>query len=209
MSERIDVVNIALNLLGEPAITSIDDDSDAARAMKVNYIHSRDATLEAHPWTFSIRRFIPAKLAADPEFGPPNAFSIPSDIMRVTSVWDDERYWRESGSGRSTNRNQALWALESRVIVTDSDPIYCIGIRRIDDEGIYSPLFVQAFAAQLAMMSAYVITESNQKFAAMAALYGQRIAEARSRDGQQGRTRRLRNTSFLRSRYTSSNVRGW
>jgi hypothetical protein len=209
MSERIDVVNIALNLLGEAPITSIDDDSDSARAMKVNYIHSRDATLEAHTWTFAMKRFIPAKLAESPEFGPPNAFAIPSDILRVTSVWDEERHWRKSFSSRSVDRDQAQWDIESRTIVTDSDPIFCIGIRRIDDEGIYSPLFVQAFAAQLAFMCAYLVTESNQKVSTMAALYEQRINDARSRDGQQGRNRRIRNTSLTRSRYSVSNIRGW
>jgi hypothetical protein len=209
MSERIDIVNIALNLLGEAPLQSIDDDSDVARGVKANYIHTRDATLEAHEWSFALRRFVPGKLTTDPVFGPLNSFSIPSDILRVVSVWDDEGSWRQAGSGRAIDRAQAQWGIESRTIVTDSDPIYCIGLRRIEDEGIYSPLFVQAFAAQLAMMCAYLTTESNQKFAAMSALYGQRIKEAHSRDGQQGRNRRIRNTSFSRSRYTTSNVRGW
>lgn len=209
MSERIDVCNVALNLLGEASITSIDDDSDAARAMKVNYVLSRDATLEAHDWSFARKRFIPAKLAEDPTFGPPNQFSIPSEIIRVTEVWDNERYWRASASSRAVDYRQAPWGMEGRNILTDADPIFCIGLRRIEDEGIYSNLFVQAFAAQLALMSAYVLTESNNKFAAMAALYDQRIREARSRDGLQGRNQRLRNTSLSRSRFSSSYVGGW
>ena len=195
-------MNLALTFLGEKEITSIDDDSDAARVMKTQYVLARDATIESAEWTFAVKRFIPPKLAAAPEFGPKFAFKIPSEIMRVLRVFDDERYWSQYsyGGSRTISQRQADWTVESGNIVTDCDPIYCVGLRRLDDEGSYTNLFSQAFAARLAMMGAYALTESNQKFAAAAAMFQQTIDEAKSRDGQQGTSRRIRNQSLNRSR---------
>lgn len=54
-------MNLALTFLGEKEITSIDDDSDAARVMKTQYVLARDATIESAEWTFAVKRFIPPK----------------------------------------------------------------------------------------------------------------------------------------------------
>ncbi|GAG49967.1 unnamed protein product, partial [marine sediment metagenome] len=59
MTERIDITNMALSWLGEEPITSLQDDLDRANIMAINYIPARDATLEAHDWSFAIMRFIP------------------------------------------------------------------------------------------------------------------------------------------------------
>lgn len=168
--------------------------------MKLNYAHARDATLEAYEWSFAIRRFIPGKLAQAPEYGPANAFSIPPDIMRVLSVDYNSDDRRSAYSSRTTTRIQSDWIVESGMILTDDDPIFCRGIRRIDDEGIYSGLFVHAFAAKLATLTALTLTQSNSIQQSMAQLYVGFINEAKSRDGQQGRTRRLRNQSLLVAR---------
>lgn len=199
MTERVDVANQALSWLGAASITSLEDDSTEARQMKINYVPSRDATLEAYTWSFAMKRFIPAKLAEAPVYGPAFAFAIPSDILRVTRVdyrdlnwgWENDRW-----SSRSFGQDQAEWTVESGVILSDRDPLFCQGIRRITDEGIYSPLFVHAFAAKLATLTAITLTQSATIQREMAGIYAGFIREAASRDGQQGRNRRIRNQSL-------------
>lgn len=202
MSVRIDIVNFALALLGESSLptNSIEDDSDKARTMKTFYYIARDATLEVAEWTFATRRFNPAKSAIIPEWGWANAYPIPSDIVRVTEV-DRDIIGTTVINAPGLRRNSIPHVVEfvsgiGRAILCNEDPIFCKGIRRIDDEGIYSPLFVEAFSAKLAYLAALPITSSNTIQKSMLALHVGLIRDAKSRDGMQSTTRRIRSNSL-------------
>lgn len=202
MTERIDIVNQALTLLGEEEVTSIDDDLQRARIMKIHYIPCRDATLEAHEWSFAIKRWIPNKRSSGPEYGAANRFPIPSDILRVCSVHNTADTTADPWTHTSQidSKEQVDWIIEGREILTNEDVIYCRGIRRVEDEGIFSPLFQQAFAAKLAALGAIAITASAEIQSNMAGLYEVSIQEAVSRDSLQGRSRRIRSRSLQKVR---------
>lgn len=202
MSIRIDICNIALNLLATRPLTSIEDDSDTAIAIKTNYYLARDSLLEEADWSFSIRRFIPAMLTDEPSFGPAKAFAIPSDIMRVVTVDYNKDSFGVPWSARALHLNQAEWAVESGYIVSDSEAIYCRGVRRIEDEGIYSALFATTLAARIAMMACYSITKSNTRFNELSAMYAGLVADAQTMDGLQGRNTRIRRDNLQRARTT-------
>jgi len=197
VSARIDIVNFALNMLGAESITSLEDDAPEAKAMKSFYYISRDSVLEECEWTWATRRFLPAKETESPEWGWANAFPLPSDILRVTRV-DRNDY---VGIGTGMTRHPADYAVEGRKILCNEDVIYCKGIRRIEDEGIYSPMFAEAFGYKLAAQACLLITESNTKLQQMAGLYVEAIGKAKARDGMQGTTKRLRNQTLSRARY--------
>lgn len=205
MGQRTDICNIALVMLGEDQITSIDEDSGKAQALKVNYAIARDATLEAHEWSFAIRQFKPDLLADPPLWQYDLQYQIPADILRVLAVelptfgksaqlpytgYTDER----------RVRNQVDHEVQGRLILCDRRDIYCTGIARVEEEGIFSNLFIHAFAAKLAVLCCYAITESNSKFDRAVGLYGGFIQEAKSRDGMQSSTRRLRQKRYARVR---------
>jgi hypothetical protein len=202
MSARIDVVNLALTWLGANQITSLEDDAPEAILMKTNYYAARDATLEDAEWSFAIKRWNPAQSTEVPIAGASFYFPIPSDIIRVLRAdKPGASAWGLLDDPHSIDRQpQVDWRREGDNILTNENAIVCKGIRRIEDEGIYSPLFVHAFAAHLAMLCAYPITESDGKFNAMSALYQLKIKMAKSRDGQQGTSKRIRNQSFDRVR---------
>jgi hypothetical protein len=198
MSARIDIVNIALTLLGADPITSLEDDAPEALLMKIHYPIARDATLEAYEWSFAIKRFVPAVEAEQPLWGWAFQFPFPSDILRLLTV---ERV--SSSQMVQTNRmhrNQIDHAVENRKVLSNEGTIYCTGIRRVDDEGIYTNLFSHALACKLAMLTCLAITESSRKFEEVAIMYAGTIKEAASRDGQQGTTRRMRKQDLRRIR---------
>ncbi len=200
MTQRTDIANIALGMLGEDPITSIDDDLDRAKAVKVNYAIARDATLEAHEWSFAITQFKPALLSEPPLWMYTHAFKIPAEILRVLAV---ERYMGHAigfDQDRRRRRHQADHEVQGRMILANEEEIFCTGIRRVEEEGLFSNLFCHAFAAKLAMLICYRITESNSKFDRVVGLYGGFIQEARSRDGMQSSTRRLRNDRYAKVR---------
>ena len=83
MASTVDIVNIALTLLGESRITSIDDDVKAAREAKALFDHARDALIGGYNWSFAKAR---AQLSADataPVFEYANAFTLPVDCLRI------------------------------------------------------------------------------------------------------------------------------
>ena len=201
MTERVDIANLALSWLGEQDITSLEDDTNRSHQMKINYIPARDATLEAHEWSFAIERFIPAKLAANPVYGINSAFSVPPEILRVLTV---ERNTADPTNsfltGRIGGNEQLDWVLEGGLILCNQDVIYCRGIRRVEQEGKFSPLFVHALAAKLAFLTATNLSASAAIQENMLQLYVGFIHEAKSRDGLQGRSRRLRDRTLMKSR---------
>jgi hypothetical protein len=85
-------------------------------------------------------------------------------------------------------------------ILCNEDEIFCKGIRKIDDEGSYSPLFEESFALKLAYLAALPITESNQKQQTALGLYLQAISKAKSRNAMQNTTRRMRNRTLSNAR---------
>jgi hypothetical protein len=200
MTERVDIANIALSLLGEQDITSLEDDLNRARQMRINYIPARDATLEAHDWSFAIERFIPPVNAIPPVYGATFAFDIPPNILRVIAVDNPKTTSNTDFTLPINSREQLDWQFENRQIITNSEVIWVRGIRRVEQEGKFSPLFVEAFAARLAYMCALNLTASAEIQANMKGIFDEYIHEAKSRDGLQGRSRRLRNRSLIKSR---------
>lgn len=200
MTERIDVANLALTWLGEEPVTSLEDDLDRARIMSINYIPARDATLEAHDWSFAIERFIPPMNEVEPVYGASAAFDIPTNILRVIAV-DNPRSTANTDFTLPINsREQLDWVFEKRQVICNQEVIHCRGIRRIEQEGLFSPMFVHAFAAKLAFLTAMNLTSSAEIQANMLAFYTQFILEAKTRDGLQGRSRRFRQRSLIKSR---------
>jgi hypothetical protein len=202
MSARIDAVNFALQFLGEQPITSLDDDSDRALTMKSFYYIAKDAVLEDANWTFATKRFQPVRNAVNPAWGWNYSYTIPPDITRVTLVL---RSWGSSSVApyyydSFPEEAKSAHVIEGNEILTNDDPIYCLGIREMEDEGGYSPLFLEAFAAKLAYLAALPITASMQKQQAALALFTGVIRSAKTRDGQQNTTRRMRNRWLQQAR---------
>jgi hypothetical protein len=142
-----------------------------------------------------------------PVWGAAYQYKIPNDIIRVIRVEPRREtgggppYASFTGNNRVIDRRpEADWQVESSYIITDEDAIMCKGIRRVEDEGIYSPMFTQAFAAYLATLLAYPLTESNAKFNAMSALYTLNLSLAKTRDGQTGTPKRTRNRTLINAR---------
>lgn len=180
-------------MLGEKPITSIDEDSSNAQQLKINYGMARDGTLEAHEWSFAIRRFIPAYLSTAPEFGFTYAFPIPPEILRVLTVYPGNDQSADQSTRLESGTLQPDWAVEGGNILCDEQIIYCRGIRRIEEEGRYSPLFVEALAAKLASLVAINLTGSAEIQGNMLKFFATFVSQAKSRDGQQGRSKVMRN----------------
>lgn len=193
MSERIDVCNKALSMLGEKPITSIDEDSNNAQQLKIHYQTARDACLEAHEWSFAIQRFVPSPLSIAPVYGATYQFPVPPEILRVLTVENPNTYGGSFNSITLQQHQQVDWVYERGMILCDEEVIYCRGIRRVEEEGRFSQLFVETMSAKLAALIAINLTGSAEIQANMLNFYGLFIQQAKSRDGLQGRSKRFVN----------------
>jgi hypothetical protein len=152
MASDTEIANRALQKLGAKRITSLTQDHKNARSMNVAFIPVREAILRAHPWAFAIKRAQLAASATAPDFGPAQAFPLPSDFLRLLHP------------DLETNYNNLDWKIEGREILTeDSAPLDIRYIYRVEDPNTMDPIFRELFSSTLALELCEEITQSNTK----------------------------------------------
>lgn len=100
MASDVQIVNKALVKIGASTITSLTENSKAARSANAIYELTRDAALRDHPWNFAHKRVILASDSEEPAFGWTYAYTMPADFLRVIQ-WgempEDEIPYRMEG----------------------------------------------------------------------------------------------------------------
>lgn len=152
MASETDICNRALQKMGAGRITSINEDSPDARECKRAFSIVRDAELRRHVWGFATRRQTLAASTTAPAFGYSYAFPLPSDYLRLhpdaqVTDWSIEYV---AGVGRC-------------ILTDDGESLNVRYIARITDTAQYDALFVEAFAAKLALECHAKITQSTLK----------------------------------------------
>ncbi len=171
MVSTVDICNLALDELGEEAITALDEGTTVANLCNRNIGAARDELLRAHPWNFAIRRRKMARLAAAPDFGFAYAFQKPVDWLRTIGVHGD--------SGGFSNPE---YRMEGEEVLADSPNLYLRYVARIDDPNIYDVLFVEALALKLAARLSKPITQSSSEKERVEALARDVVRQARAVD---------------------------
>ena len=188
MASDVTIVNRALTLLGDRAITAFSDDRKVARLATRDFADERDDLIAAHPWNFAMARAsLPANSTA-PEWEFVRAFDFPVDALRIITV-----------NGENLGYE---WHVEGRQIVTDLEaPVEIKYQRRVTDANLMPPFFREALAAKLAWGWAESITGSATIEKAKAEQYGVKLTSARTSDGQEGTQGVLDTSTWLNARY--------
>lgn len=148
-ASKIDIYNMALDLLEEQPSTSFTDGQDTTNWLNRNYETTRDAELRKHPWNFALKRAsLPADTAA-PAFGWAVAYTVPSDCLAVQPL---------TVSGKQ-NTAPIPYEFEGDKVLTDATaPLLLRYTKRITNEGKFDPLFVEALTGKLAAKMAHWLT---------------------------------------------------
>lgn len=164
----VGICNRALQKLGAARITSLSEDSVNARACNTAWEACRLAELRKHPWSCAIQR---ASLAADataPDWGRANAFTLPSDYIRLVKPYPED------------NSYTLDYVIESGKILSDEDaPLYIRYVGDVTDAAQMDPLLREAISCRMAIEMCEEITQSNSKKAGVKADYTEVIAEAK------------------------------
>jgi hypothetical protein len=84
-TSKVQIANLALMHVGENAIISFDDETNAARAINQVYDVVRDSVLTDHLWNFAIKRISPGRDASTPVYDFLYRFDLPTDYLRLYS----------------------------------------------------------------------------------------------------------------------------
>jgi hypothetical protein len=186
MASAVDVCNSALVQIGASRITSLTDNTDAARTCNQLYEAARDKLLRMHPWNFAIKRLVLAEETTTPEFDFDHKFGLPADCLRVLNN-DDENY---------------PWAIEGRSLLTDASTVTIKYIARITDVNQWDPLFREVL--ELLLQSRFAIPLMNAPDVANQKLQEFRLfmIDARLSDAQEGNGDVIYDEDIINARLT-------
>lgn len=154
---KIGILNRAAQILGQPSISNLNENSTTARALLRSYDPIFLKAIEAHVWNFSVRR---ANLAADatpPVFGQGNYFPLPGDFLYLAP----EETTRHNPYPKDYNLeilNDTLCIVSPRAA-----PLPIRYVSSNINEGLFSATFAESFAHELAYATCEELTNSNTK----------------------------------------------
>jgi|TARA_R100001463_G_scaffold8396_1_gene25745 hypothetical protein len=200
MTSIVDIANYALNTLGATNITTLDENSKAARIINQRYESVRDTVFRAHPWNCLLRRAELAKESTAPEFGYANQYALPTDpfCLRVLEFSNGTLSYPQDNM--TSNSGGPVFVIEGRKLLTDEGIAKIKYVGRVTDPQQYEANLTETLAAKLAMEIAYALTGSNSIVQLTASLYDQKLKEARFVDGTEGAPQRIEASEFIEAR---------
>lgn len=176
MASRVDIANLALLKVGSGSkITSLTENSVAARALAIAYDIVRRAELRAHYWAFALKRAaLPA--TTPPAWGFSQAFPLPSDCLRLVQV---NQFYLIPALLDYNTADASAWLVESGNILCDyTAPLSVRYVWDVQDETRFDALFVPMFASRLGYEVCEQLTNSNTKKQTIAQDYKEALAVA-------------------------------
>ncbi len=191
MANETDVVNIALTLLGQDPIMSINDDTTRAVIAKRRLPDVRDSVLEIPPaWNFATTRVtLTAQLAFTPAWGMTNAFALPADFLALMTTRDQTSEFRLEYT-----------AADGRILVTNMGSVDLIYVAKVETVSVWPPTFVDTVATKLAAEMAIKLTRNINLMKVMYDLFQVKLDEARLSDALQAPIEQVTGTHLLTAR---------
>lgn len=197
MASETDIVNSALRKIAARPIVSLNDGSPNANAADDLYEPLRDELLRSHIWNFSVKRQKLAQSAITPAFEFDYQYVVPSDFLRVVSVYDND-----AGTGESDLRYKVEYDdTDGTVIRTDAKDVWLRYVAKSIDPNNMSPQFREVLAFRLAMDLAIGIANSNTLSELMASRFKSAYIQAKSADAIEDYPEELPEGSWTRVRH--------
>lgn len=179
-SSDVDICNLALDLLNQNPITSIDAPTGKAAEACARWYHLvRAALLRKHPWKFaSIRTTLASTTDYDLPFGYDNAWRLPADFIRLIAIGDDI-------TGIITDEN-------SRLLLR-----YIYDIKNVNQ---FDSLFVDMLVIEMALKIGPKFTASEARINALKDDLKRITPASFAVDGQERPPSRVRRSTWIRRR---------
>jgi hypothetical protein len=180
----ISICNSALIKIGGERIAALSDDTLEGQLCNEQYDKLRDEVLRAHPWNFAIRRVSLAKTATVPAFEFENEYQLPSDVLRVLRLENQDSRFK----------------IEGDKLLCNDDDVKILYIAREEDTTKYDAIFKEALALRMAAEFAYSLVQSSSLQQNMTRAYQMMLRDARTADAQEGTPDKVWSDDWLSSR---------
>lgn len=168
MSTDVEICNNALLALGANTISSLSETSTEAVACNTMWNRVRESLLRAHPWNFAIKRAECARLVSAPAFRYSYQYQLPSDTLRILTVYNDPDYKKEGST-----------------ILTNKDSCFIKYIKDSNTVSEWDASFIELMVLKLRMELAYKFTNSSREVEIAASLFKGALDEARAIDASE------------------------
>jgi len=184
---KVKIINKALTYLGANRITSLSDDTLEAKSASNTYEDSLRSVLAECGWKFAMKRTLLNKLDKEPAWndrGMKNYFQLPSDLIEIFGVMNED----------------AIWEREEKTIISNQSNFGIKYVYYCDDTTLYPPYFIDAFAIKLAADMCYEITNSEAKTEALLELYkGEFLPIARTKNARNASRQQIEDGHWVSS----------
>lgn len=201
MTSQVDIANYALNTLGATNIVSLDENSKPARIINQRYDAVRDYVFRSHPWNCLIRRAELPRETETPAFGYAYQYALPTSpyCLRVLEFSNGSMSYPQDNM--FSNTGGPVFVIEGRKLLTDEGIAKIKYVAQVTDPQQYDIGLIEALSARLAMEICYAITGSTSMIQLTAAMYDDKVKEARFTDGTEGAPQKLEASDFIESRF--------
>tara|TARA_B000000460_G_scaffold239760_1_gene204651 strand:+ start:661 stop:1266 length:606 start_codon:yes stop_codon:yes gene_type:complete len=187
---KTDIVNRALGYLGAEFITSLTEDTKAARFANEMYDDTRDCVFRMHPWNSCIKRVNLGLTSTTPVYYFKYEFQLPADWLRLVRPEDDTIEYK----------------IEGDKVLSETSVFRCTYIFRNTSVGTYDTLLMDTIAAKLAQNLTMPLIQDLKILEAMSQLYMSKLMMARSTDAMEGTPEGLDADFWIDSRISGTNL---
>lgn len=162
---NVDIANIALRMLGEPAIVSLDGTQRAQVLCAQEIGFARDEVIGYHPWSIAVKRKVLNELTEETNLtGYDHVYAMPSDALRILAIRPTSvaatAVVSESGYLEDSIEDGSSYLIEGGNIYTNADDAYAQYIMRVTNPSQFPQYLVDTIAANLARRIAYSLVQN-------------------------------------------------
>jgi hypothetical protein len=184
MASVIEICNIALSILGQKGINSLDELGPEAYACRLHWPHLRDEILRKHPWNCTTKRANLNRLIEVPPFDFDYYHQLPADCLAVLEVVPENYF-----------------VVEGRKLLCSSREVSIRYTQTTDDSTKFDSQLSAAMAYLLAAELCYNITKSTSLTESLHKMGMDKLADAKASDAFEGKTRDRRPSRWLTAKY--------
>lgn len=191
MTTETDICNLALDILKEAPIGSINDARPIAEWCKRNFAVSRDSLLSRADWNFAMKR---ASIPADsdkPAFGWARSYTLPADCIRLVPL---------TACGNYEGTPIPHEVENGKVLTNATGPLKVRYVGRTEDYARYPACFVEALSAYMAMKAAHWVTGKQGYQQIAQALFSEAMSNAWLVDAIEGTSPRAADNEWVDQR---------
>ena len=193
-TSKTDICNLALSRFGGGKINSLDDGTETARLLDINYDNCLETTLRGFPWNFANNIRVLA-LTDDTTPGYDYVYQYPANCVKVLRVEDVNNFRLKEKAEFKIFTNG-----EEKFIASDVKNAYVEFTYKVNVPDLYDATFIKAFSYQLAAEVVNAKSGNSQKAQEMAQKYQMAIAEAQHMGAVENSSKFELPTTYLKGR---------